>query len=208
MLLLSSGSGLHSRTNASATRVPTSFLMALWTSAYASSCPNPHLCVICTRSTPFRREKWSAPFCPRNKSLNSPDCGIFFKLPPLRLHRPAVAASHVPCSKSDKQVSKTPMAASKNSGKIYIGVGGWTFAPWRGVFYPEKLTQAKELEYAASKLTSIEINGTYYGSQKPESFRKWAREVPDGFVFLVKGPRFATNRRGLGEAGESIKRIS
>ena len=75
------------------------------------------------------------------------------------------------------------------------------------MFYPEKLTQAKELEYAASKLTSIEINGTYYGSQKPESFRKWAREVPDGFVFSVKGPRFATNRRVLAEAGDSIKRF-
>ena len=70
------------------------------------------------------------------------------------------------------------------------------------MFYPEKLTQAKELEYAASKLTSIEINGTYYGSQKPESFRKWAREVPDGFVFSVKGPRFAVNRRVLAEAGD------
>ena len=97
--------------------------------------------------------------------------------------------------------------ASKAAGNIYIGVGGWTFAPWRGVFYPEKLTQAKELEYAASKLTSIEINGTYYGSQTPESFRKWAREVPDGFVFSVKGPRFATNRRVLAEAGDSIKRF-
>ncbi|HTB03092.1 MAG TPA: DUF72 domain-containing protein [Bradyrhizobium sp.] len=96
---------------------------------------------------------------------------------------------------------------AKTSSHIYIGVGGWTFAPWRGVFYPEKLTQAKELEYAASKLTSIEINGTYYGSQKPESFRKWAREVPDGFVFSVKGPRFAVNRRVLAEAGDSIKRF-
>ena len=75
------------------------------------------------------------------------------------------------------------------------------------MFYPEKLTQAKELDYAASKLTSIEINGTYYGSQKPESFRKWAREVPDGFVFSVKGPRFATNRRVLAEAGDSVKRF-
>ena len=70
-----------------------------------------------------------------------------------------------------------------------------------------KLTQAKELEYAASKLTSIEINGTYYGSQKPESFRKWAREVPDGFVFSLKGPRFATNRRVLAEAGDFVKRF-
>jgi uncharacterized protein YecE (DUF72 family) len=104
-------------------------------------------------------------------------------------------------------VTKSSHRGSKSAGKIYIGVGGWTFAPWRGVFYPEKLTQAKELEYAASKLTSIEINGTYYGSQKPESFRKWAREVPDGFVFSVKGPRFATNRGVLAEAGDSVKRF-
>lgn len=96
---------------------------------------------------------------------------------------------------------------AKKSGQIHIGIGGWTFAPWRGVFYPEKLAQSKELSYAASKLTSIEINGTYYGSQKPESFRKWASEVPDGFIFSVKGPRFATNRRVLAEAGDSIKRF-
>jgi uncharacterized protein YecE (DUF72 family) len=104
-------------------------------------------------------------------------------------------------------VSKKPQASPDNAGKIHIGIGGWTFAPWRGVFYPEKLTQAKELSYAASKLTSIEINGTYYGSQKPESFRKWAREVPDGFVFSLKGPRFTTNRRVLAEAGDSVKRF-
>ena len=102
------------------------------------------------------------------------------------------------------------MKAAKSStkqGHIRVGIGGWTFAPWRGVFYPDKLTQAKELSYAASKLTAIEINGTYYGSQKPESFRKWASEVPDGFVFSVKGPRFATNRKILAEAGESIDRF-
>jgi uncharacterized protein YecE (DUF72 family) len=107
-------------------------------------------------------------------------------------------------------VSKTPKTVSKTtstSGNIYIGIGGWTFAPWRGVFYPDKLTQAKELEYAASKLTSIEINGTYYGSQKPETWRKWAREVPNGFVFSVKGSRFTTNRRVLAEAGDSVKRF-
>ncbi|MCX7322327.1 MAG: DUF72 domain-containing protein [Hyphomicrobiales bacterium] len=93
------------------------------------------------------------------------------------------------------------------SGKIRIGIGGWTFEPWRGTFYPEKLTQAKELGYAASKLTSIEINGTYYGSQKPASFRKWASEVPDDFVFSLKGPRFATNRKVLAEAGDSVQRF-
>ena len=86
---------------------------------------------------------------------------------------------------------------SVKQGDIRIGIGGWTFAPWRGVFYPSSLTQAKELSYAARQLTAIEINGTYYGSQKPESFRKWARDVPDGFVFSLKGPRFATNRRVL-----------
>src|SRR6476659_8382040 len=92
-------------------------------------------------------------------------------------------------------------------GRIYIGIGGWNFEPWRGVFYPKGLPQAKELEYAASHLTSIEINATFYGSQKPESFRKWAATVPNGFVFSVKGPRFATNRRVLAEAGDSIKRF-
>ncbi|MGY3451632.1 DUF72 domain-containing protein [Bradyrhizobium sp. USDA 4353] len=108
-------------------------------------------------------------------------------------------------SKAPARASQSKSSASKS--QIYIGIGGWTFAPWRGVFYPDKLPQAKELEYAASKLTSIEINGTYYGSQKPESFRKWAREVPDGFIFSLKGPRFATNRKVLAEAGDSVKRF-
>ncbi|MFZ0193885.1 MAG: DUF72 domain-containing protein [Pseudolabrys sp.] len=91
------------------------------------------------------------------------------------------------------------------SGEIRVGIGGWTFEPWRGVFYPKGLPQAQELAYASQHLTSIEINGTYYGTQKPESFRKWARESRDGFVFSVKGPRYATNRRVLSEAGDSIK---
>jgi len=96
---------------------------------------------------------------------------------------------------------------TRKTGQIHIGIGGWNFAPWRGEFYPKGLTQAKELAYAGERLTSIEINSTYYGSQKPESFRKWAGEVPDGFVFAVKGPRFATNRRVLAEAGDSIRRF-
>jgi len=90
---------------------------------------------------------------------------------------------------------------------IRVGIGGWTFEPWRDNFYPPGLAQKRELEYASSKLTSIEVNGTYYGSQKPESFRKWAEETPDDFVFALKGPRFATNRRVLGEAGKSIGRF-
>ena len=90
-------------------------------------------------------------------------------------------------------------------GEIRVGVGGWTFEPWRGVFYPKGLPQAQELSFASRKLTAIEINGTYYGTQKPESFRKWARESPDGFMFSVKGPRYTVNRRVLREAGDSIK---
>jgi len=94
-----------------------------------------------------------------------------------------------------------------DSGRIYAGIGGWNFAPWRGVFYPKGLPHARELAYASEHLTSIEINSTFYGSQKPATFRKWANETPDGFVFALKGPRFATNRRVLAEAGDSIKRF-
>ena len=92
-------------------------------------------------------------------------------------------------------------------GHIRIGVGGWTYEPWRGAFYPDGLAQKRELEYAGSKLTAIEINGTYYGSQKPESFAKWFAETPEDFVFTLKGPRFTTNRRVLSEAGESVERF-
>ena len=90
---------------------------------------------------------------------------------------------------------------------IYVGIGGWVYPEWRDNFYPKGLSQKRELEYASSRLTGIEINGTYYGSQKPESFRKWHDETPEGFVFALKGPRFATNRRVLAEAGESIETI-
>ncbi len=93
------------------------------------------------------------------------------------------------------------------AGKIHIGIGGWVFEPWRGAFYPDGLPQKRELEYAGSKLTSIEINGTYYGSQKPESFAKWRAETPDGFVFALKGSRYVTNRRVLAEAGPSIEKF-
>jgi uncharacterized protein YecE (DUF72 family) len=92
-------------------------------------------------------------------------------------------------------------------GHIYTGIGGWNFPPWRGVFYPKGLPQAKELEYAGQHLTAIEINATYYGSQKPESFRKWAAAVPDGFKFSVKASRFSTNRRVLREGADSVKRF-
>jgi uncharacterized protein YecE (DUF72 family) len=97
--------------------------------------------------------------------------------------------------------------SKKQCGTIRVGVGGWSYEPWRGTFYPDELPQKRELEYAASRLTSIEINGTYYGSQKPASFAKWHDETPDDFVFSLKGPRFATNRRELAGAGASIERF-
>jgi uncharacterized protein YecE (DUF72 family) len=91
--------------------------------------------------------------------------------------------------------------------RIRVGVGGWTFEPWRDNFYPRGLPHRRELEYASRKLSVIEINATYHGTQKPESFAKWRQETPDGFVFSVKASRFATNRRVLGEAGESVERF-
>ena len=96
---------------------------------------------------------------------------------------------------------------SAKSGKIRAGIGGWTFEPWRGVFYPDKLAQAKELGYASRHLPVIEINGTYYSTQKPQTFARWASETPDDFIFTLKGPRYATNRRELAGAGDSITRF-
>ncbi len=93
------------------------------------------------------------------------------------------------------------------SGKIYVGVGGWTYAPWRGVFYPEGLAQKRELDYASRKLTSIEINGTYYSTFKPASWEKWRDETPEGFVFSVKASRYCTNRKQLAAGGEAIARF-
>src|SRR5450631_1350471 len=92
-------------------------------------------------------------------------------------------------------------------GAIRIGIGGWTYGPWRGTFYPDKFPQKRELEYVSRQLTSIEINGTYYGSQKPASFAKWRDETPDGFVFSVKAPRFAMNREVLAGAESTIARF-
>ena len=93
------------------------------------------------------------------------------------------------------------------TGDIRVGVGGWTYAPWRGLFYPRAVTQKRELEYASRHLSTIEIDGTYYGTQKRDSFIRWREETPDAFVFSVKGPRFATTRRVLAEAGKSVERF-
>ncbi|SNS82214.1 Uncharacterized conserved protein YecE, DUF72 family [Sphingomonas laterariae] len=94
-----------------------------------------------------------------------------------------------------------------SAGRIHIGIGGWTFEPWRGTFYPEKLAQAKELAFAGERLTAIEINATYYSTQKPESWQKWADAVPGDFVFTVKASRFCTNRRVLAEGADSIAKF-
>lgn len=90
---------------------------------------------------------------------------------------------------------------------IRVGVGGWTYAPWRGTFYPDDLPQARELEFASRHLTAIEINSTYHGTQKRTSFIKWHDQTPEDFVFSVKAPRYATNRRVLAEASDSIDRF-
>ncbi|MCR5870449.1 MULTISPECIES: DUF72 domain-containing protein [unclassified Sphingomonas] len=90
---------------------------------------------------------------------------------------------------------------------IRTGIGGWTFEPWRGTFYPEGLAQKKELEFASRQLNAIEINGTYYSGFKPATFSGWAASVPDGFVFAVKASRFCTNRKVLAEAGESVAKF-
>jgi len=93
------------------------------------------------------------------------------------------------------------------SGRIRVGIGGWSYAPWRGVFYPKGLKQADELSYATSKLTSIEINATHYRLQSPKSFRIWGATAPDGFVFSVKGPRLVTQQKVLAETGNFITRF-
>jgi uncharacterized protein YecE (DUF72 family) len=92
-------------------------------------------------------------------------------------------------------------------GRIRVGIGGWSYEPWRGTFFPPGLPKTRELEHAASRLTAIEINATYYGSQKPESFAKWAAAAPPEFVFTVKASRFCTGRRVLADSGESVERF-
>ncbi len=104
-------------------------------------------------------------------------------------------------------MAPVPNTAAANTGRIRAGIGGWTFAPWRGVFYPAGLPQARELEYASRQLTSIEINGTFYGPQSPASFQRWHDETPDDFVFSMKAPRSVTYKRELAEAGPAIERF-
>ena len=88
--------------------------------------------------------------------------------------------------------------------RICVGIGGWTYAPWRSNFYPDKLVQRRELEYASRHLSAIEVNGTYYGAQKAATYAKWRSETPEGFVFSLKAPRYTTDRKVLADAGKSI----
>lgn len=90
---------------------------------------------------------------------------------------------------------------------VRVGIGGWTFAPWRGSFYPEGLAHSRELHYASRQLTSIEVNGTFYSTFRPATFAKWHGETPDGFLFSLKAHRLATHRRVLAEAGDSVTRF-
>ncbi|HJW41162.1 MAG TPA: DUF72 domain-containing protein [Rhizomicrobium sp.] len=90
---------------------------------------------------------------------------------------------------------------------IRAGIGGWNFEPWRGTFFPKGTSKAKELAFASRQVTTIEVNGTFYSTFKPPTFKKWHDETPDDFVFSLKANRFAVNRRVLGEAGPSIQRF-
>ncbi|QIG78631.1 DUF72 domain-containing protein [Stakelama tenebrarum] len=90
---------------------------------------------------------------------------------------------------------------------VRVGIGGWTYEPWRGTFYPDDLTQKRELEYASRAMTAIEVNGTYYSSFKPKTFETWAQTAPDGFVYTLKASRYCTNRKKLAEGGDSIAKF-
>lgn len=90
---------------------------------------------------------------------------------------------------------------------IRIGIGGWTYGPWRDSFYPPKWPQKRELEYASRHVTAIEVNGTFYSSFKPATFAGWRDTAPDGFVFALKASRYCVSRKRLGEAGESVARF-
>lgn len=91
--------------------------------------------------------------------------------------------------------------------RIRVGIGGWTYAPWRDNFYPKGLAHSRELHHASRQLTAIEVNGTYYSTFTPATFARWRDETPDGFVFSLKAHRFTTHRRVLADAKEAIDRF-
>jgi uncharacterized protein YecE (DUF72 family) len=94
--------------------------------------------------------------------------------------------------------------AGPDGPRIRVGIGGWTYAPWRDNFYPAKLVQRRELEYASRQLRAIEINGTFYGAQKPATYAKWAAETPAGFIFSLKAPRYITEGKRLADTGKGV----
>ncbi len=111
---------------------------------------------------------------------------------------PPLASNHLP----DPALAR-PIPRTATRGEIRIGISGWRYKPWRGVFYPPKLPQRRELEFAAQNFSAIEINGTFYSLQHPSSFRRWAAETPADFLFTLKGSRFITHMkklRGIDEA--------
>jgi uncharacterized protein YecE (DUF72 family) len=125
---------------------------------------------------------------------------------------PASAASTSATASASTRARSTASDAAADAapappGRIRVGVGGWVYEPWRDNFYPPGLAHARELEYLSRRVTAIEINATYYRTQSAASFAKWRDAAPDDFVFAVKATRYATNRRVLGEAGESVERF-
>lgn len=96
------------------------------------------------------------------------------------------------------------MSKDDSLGPIRVGIGGWTYAPWRETFYPKGLRQADERAYAVAKMGAIEINATFYGRQKPASWAAWATELPPDFRFSLKGSRYVVSRKALAEAGDGI----
>lgn len=96
---------------------------------------------------------------------------------------------------------------NQNAGRIRAGIGGWTYEPWEGTFYPPELPRKSQLNYASRQVTAIEINGTFYRLQKPAVFEKWRDETPEDFVFAIKAPRYLTYRKVLSEAIVSLPRF-
>jgi uncharacterized protein YecE (DUF72 family) len=92
-----------------------------------------------------------------------------------------------------------PTSRAPTDREIRVGISGWRYPPWRGVFYPKGLPQREELRYASERLNSVEINGSFYALQRPQSFRAWYEQTPDDFVFAVKGPRFITHLKKLAD---------
>lgn len=120
-----------------------------------------------------------------------------------RVDKSGSAAQAGATQPGDEQMQSGTIGA----GRIRAGMGGWTFEPWEGSFYPADLPRKRQLEYAARQVKTIEVNGTYYSGFKPETYAKWAAETPDDFVFAIKGNRFVTNRKVLSSAGESMQKF-